>query len=57
MITVSDQRGQVFPVGDPSDDDVIDPYRRSWSTYLRAADELMPGVDQVTRVVRVAAAS
>ena len=49
---VSDQRG-VAPraVGD---EDVIDPYRRSAEVYAQSAEQLVPALDQVERVVRIA---
>ncbi|KAA9084100.1 arsenate reductase/protein-tyrosine-phosphatase family protein [Microbacterium radiodurans] len=49
------QRGLVLPPADPADDDVIDPYRRSWTTYELAASQLTPAIDQVVRVVGWAA--
>ncbi len=51
---VSGMRGSVRPPVDPSDDDVVDPYRRPWSTYQRSAAQLMPAIDQVTRVLQLA---
>jgi protein-tyrosine phosphatase len=38
-----------------SDDDVIDPFRRSWDTYERSAAQLVPALDEVVRVLRIAA--
>ena len=38
----------------PEDDDVIDPYGRSWQTYERSAAQLVPALDEVVRVLRVA---
>ena len=46
--------GQAAPA-DPTDDDVTDPYRRSWETYQLSANQLIPAVDEVTRIVRLAA--
>jgi protein-tyrosine phosphatase len=40
--------------GHAEDDDVIDPYRRSWDTYELAASQLLPATRQVARVARVA---
>ncbi|RLK47966.1 low molecular weight phosphatase family protein [Microbacterium telephonicum] len=53
---VAGQRGLAIPPADPADDDVIDPYRREWSVYQRSAQQLLPALDQVERVVRLAAA-
>jgi protein-tyrosine phosphatase len=39
---------------DAADDDVIDPYRRSWKTYELTASQLVPAVDEVVRVLRIA---
>ena len=36
------------------DDDVIDPYRRSRETYARSASQLVPTLDEVERIVRIA---
>ncbi|MGS0561272.1 arsenate reductase/protein-tyrosine-phosphatase family protein [Microbacterium aurugineum] len=36
------------------DDDVIDPYRRSAETYARSSAQLLPGIDEVERLVRIA---
>ncbi len=52
---VADQRGLVPLPSDPSELDVVDPYRRSWNTYQRSAAELMPGIDQIVRVLKLAA--
>lgn len=51
LAVVSGQRGLVLPPADPADDDVVDPYRRSWETYELSAAQLDPGIDQVVRVV------
>ena len=48
---VAAQRGLV----PPADDDVVDPYRRSWEVYRTSADQLLPALEQVERVVRLAA--
>jgi protein-tyrosine phosphatase len=48
-------RAEVAPPANPADDDVIDPYRRSWSTYELMATQLMPALGQVVRLLRVAA--
>ncbi len=49
---VVDQRGVTPSTAD--DDDVIDPYRRSRETYALSASQLMPTLDEVERIVRVA---
>jgi protein-tyrosine phosphatase len=50
------QRGLVLPPDDLADDDVIDPYRRSWETYELSAAQLDPTIDQIERVIRLAVA-
>lgn len=50
---VAGHRGLIPPVS-PETDNVIDPFRRPWSTYRRFAAELTPAVDQVVRVLRIA---
>lgn len=52
--SVVDQRGLTPSTAD--DDDVIDPYRRSRETYARSASQLVPTLDEVERIVRVALA-
>jgi protein-tyrosine phosphatase len=49
-------RGLSLPPADPSDDDVVDPYGRSWQTYELSAAQLVPAVDEVVRVLRLAVA-
>lgn len=51
---VTGMRGLSLPPSDPSDDDIVDPYRRSWATYELAGSQLAPSVEQVVRVVRLA---
>lgn len=51
---VVDQRGLTAGGGD--EDDVVDPYRRSDATYARSAAQLIPALDEVERLVRVAIA-
>ena len=49
--------GQHLPIAacaDTTEDDVVDPYRRSWETYQRSAAQLVPAIDEVARVVRLA---
>lgn len=52
---VAGRRGLVPPPSDPADDDVIDPYGRDWGVYRRSADQLLPALAEVERVVRLAA--
>ncbi|MDT0141484.1 low molecular weight phosphatase family protein [Microbacterium sp. PRC9] len=54
VAAVAAQRGMSAPPADLADDDVIDPYRRSWETYQRSASQLVPAVDQVVRVMSIA---
>lgn len=51
---VAAQRGMSHPPADPAEDDVVDPYRRSWTTYERSAAQLAPGIRQVVRIMRLA---
>ncbi|MTE23293.1 low molecular weight phosphatase family protein [Microbacterium sp. ZXX196] len=53
---VSSARFDVDPPADPSDDDVVDPYQRSRDVYDEALAQLLPGVEQVARVARLALA-
>lgn len=57
VAAVAGQRGLVLPPADPADDDVVDPYQRSWSTYELSAAQLDPAIDQVVRVVGLATAT
>ena len=52
VAAVARMRGHVLPPPSPDDDDVVDPYRQSWNTYLRSADQLVPAVDRVAQMVR-----
>lgn len=52
---VAAQRGLVAPPETPELDDVIDPYGQSAATYRLSADQLIPALAQVERVVRIAA--
>lgn len=54
VMLVAGQRGMGMPPADPADDDVIDPYRRSWETYQRSAAQLTPAVDEIARVLTAA---
>ena len=51
---VASYRGMAPAPGHAEDDDVIDPYRRSWDTYELTASQLLPAVRQAARVARVA---
>lgn len=51
---IADRRGLTAGAVDPADDDVIDPYRRPQEVYDQAAAQLIPALDEVERVVRVA---
>jgi protein-tyrosine phosphatase len=52
---VASRKGQIGPPATTEDDDVVDPYRRSDSTYERSAAQLVPAAEEVARVLRVAA--
>lgn len=47
------RRGELDAPVDAADDDVIDPYRRSWAVYQQSASEMTPGLDAVARVLRL----
>ncbi|QEW02161.1 low molecular weight phosphatase family protein [Microbacterium lushaniae] len=49
---LTSRRGEAAPAA-ASDDDVIDPYRRSWETYQRSTAQLLPGLAEVVRVLQV----
>ena len=51
---VASLRGVALPPTEPVEDDVIDPYRRPWSTYQESAAQLVPALGEVMRVVRLA---
>lgn len=51
---VASRRGIAEPPASPDDDDVIDPYGRSWKTYVTSAEQLVPALDEVERVIRAA---
>lgn len=51
---VAAYRGVAEPLADPADDDVVDPYRRSWQTYQLSSQQLTPAVAEVVRAVRLA---
>ena len=50
---VAGRRGVSHPPETTEDDDVIDPYRRSWETYQRSSAQLIPAVDAVVRAVSI----
>lgn len=54
---VASRRGMVLPSEKPEDDDVIDPYGRSWQTYELSAAQLTPALVEVVRVLNAAGAS
>ncbi|WP_404443846.1 low molecular weight phosphatase family protein [Microbacterium marinum] len=54
VATVAGHRGMTLPPESPDDDDVVDPYRRSWNTYERSGAQLAPAIDEVVRVLRLA---
>lgn len=51
---IASRRGMVVPSDKPEDDDVIDPYGRSWQTYELSAAQLTPALDEVVRVLKAA---
>lgn len=53
-LLLASRRGLVMPPPDPADDDVIDPYRRSWETYVLSGTQLTPALAEVERVLRAA---
>ena len=53
---VAARRGLAMPPTTPDEDDVIDPYGRSWQTYQLSASQLAPAIDQVVRAVSLAVA-
>ncbi len=53
---VASYRGLVPPPDDPEEDDVIDPYRQPWETYLLSARQLEPAVTATAALVRLATA-
>jgi protein-tyrosine phosphatase len=48
------RRGEIDALAHPAEDDVIDPYRRSWRVYEQSAAEMTPGLEAVARVLRAA---
>jgi protein-tyrosine phosphatase len=54
VAAIASARGLGQPLEDPADDDVVDPYRRPWETYVLAAEQLKPALREVVRVFDVA---
>ncbi len=54
ITSILGMRGMTPPPADPSADDIIDPYRRSWDTYQLMGSQLAPPIEQIVRVVRLA---
>lgn len=54
LALMSTKRADVGAPADPVDDDVVDPFRRSWETYELSAVQMKPGIAQVSRVLRAA---
>ena len=52
---IASRRGMVLPSEKPEDDDVIDPYGRSWQTYELSATQMTPALNEVVRVLTAAA--
>lgn len=51
---VAGRRGLTLPPNSLDDDDVIDPFGRSFATYERSAGQLEPALVSVERVIRLA---
>jgi len=56
VAVVASHRGMILPPESADDDDVVDPYRQSDAVYQRSGQQLVPAIDQVVRVVRLAVA-
>ncbi|PNW08296.1 low molecular weight phosphatase family protein [Microbacterium testaceum] len=48
------RRGVVEPPASPEDDDVVDPYRRSGTTYERSTSQILSALPTVERLARLA---
>jgi len=48
------RRGLVEPPASPEDDDVVDPYRRSMTTYERSTSQILSALPAAERVARLA---
>jgi protein-tyrosine phosphatase len=47
-------RGELDPPAEAGEDDVVDPYRRSWAVYEQMAAEMMPALGEVVRILNLA---
>ncbi len=54
MVRYVSQHRSLFPAASPSDDDVIDPYRKGWAVYELSAAQLLPTLAAVERLARIA---
>lgn len=54
VAVVASHRGMTLPPESPGDDDVVDPYKQSAAVYEQSGHQLVPAIDQVVRVVRLA---
>lgn len=54
---VASYRGMVQAPRHADDDDVIDPYRRSWDTYELAASQLVPAIGQASRIAQLSSST
>ncbi|MDX2376582.1 low molecular weight phosphatase family protein [Microbacterium sp. LRZ72] len=54
---VGERRPQTPAPADPDDDDIVDPFGEDDAVYRRCADQLLPALDHVERILRVAAAT
>ena len=54
LVHLTGVRGELDPPADPTEDDVVDPYRRSWDVYEQMAAQLMPALGEVVRVLEIA---
>jgi protein-tyrosine phosphatase len=51
---VSSRKGQFQLPANPADDDVIDPYRQTSAVYSLMAEQLVPAVSEVRRIIAIA---
>lgn len=51
---VAQLRGTVPPLENPGEDDVVDPYRQNDEVYARSAQEIIPSVNQIAKLFRLA---
>jgi len=54
LTRVSAVRGELAQPRTPDEDDVVDPFHRSWETYQRAGTQLEPAIAQAERLLRLA---